>query len=123
LASYQPRIKAQVDQLIESIHAIAGGPIDATLWSIFFTFDVMGDVAFSRDFGNMRGGKEHRALREMHGLITMIGLLTAVPWLPSLISDVPGARRGVAGFYNFCNNALVDKQKVCSRCPVLLGSF
>jgi hypothetical protein len=105
------------------MHALAGEPIDATLWSIFFTFDVMGDVAFSRDFGNMRGGKEHSALREMHGLITMIGVVTAVPWLPSLISDMPGARRGVAGFYDFCNNALVDKQKVGGQVSVLLGSF
>jgi hypothetical protein len=31
------------------MHARIGQPIDATLWSMFFTFDVMGDVAFSID--------------------------------------------------------------------------
>jgi hypothetical protein len=105
------------------MHALAGDPVDVTLWSLFFTFDVMGDVAFSRDFGNMKGGREHRALREMHGMISMIGMVTAVPWLPSLISDIPGAHRGVAGFYDFCNKALVDKQKVGVRGLAHLGSF
>jgi hypothetical protein len=97
------------------MRARVGQPINATVWSMFFTFDVMGDVAFSRDFGNMRAGTEHLALRQMHGLISTIGVVTAISWLPNLLSDIFGARRGVAAFFDFCNSVLADKQKVRNR--------
>jgi hypothetical protein len=96
-----------------------GKPVDASLWSMFFAFDVMGDVGFSRDFGNVRTGKEHQGVRQMHDLIATIGVVTAIPWLPNLLNDLPGSRRGVAAFFDFCNSVLADKQKVRSSVYVL----
>jgi hypothetical protein len=80
---------------------------------MFFAFDAMGDVAFSKDFGNMTSGQEHPGLQQMHGYLSVLGVVQAVPWLPSLLSGIPGATRGIADFYNFCNDVLAEREKVC----------
>jgi hypothetical protein len=113
MSSYQPRIKKQVDELMKQLRSRAGHPVDATLWSMFLSFDVLGDIGFSKDFGNMSTGKEHPALQQLHGFLWTIGVVQAVPWLPSLLSSVPGATRGVSSFFDLCNSVLTDKQKVC----------
>jgi hypothetical protein len=80
---------------------------------MFFSFDTMGDVGFSKDFGNMKTGEEHPALQQMHGHLWMLGVVQAVPWLPNLLSGIPEADRGIKGFYELCNGVLAEKQRVC----------
>jgi hypothetical protein len=79
---------------------------------MFFTFDAMGDIGFSKDFANMTSGQEHPALQQMHGYLWALGVVQAIPWLPHLLSGVPGTARGYDGFINFCNDVLVERQKV-----------
>lgn len=114
LTIYQPRIKGQVDELVKQLTDRKGQPVDVSAWSMFFSFDVMGDVGFSKDLGNMTTGQEHPALRQMHGFIRMFGVVQAIPWLPNLLSGIPGATRGVAGFYELCNEILAEKQQASS---------
>jgi hypothetical protein len=42
LATYEPRVKAKVDKLIERMDT--GQTVDMTEYGNFFAFDVMGDV-------------------------------------------------------------------------------
>jgi hypothetical protein len=79
---------------------------------MFFSFDAMGDVGFSKDFGNMTSGREHPSLQQMHGFLSTLGVVQAVPWLPNLLSGIPGVTRGIADFYSFCNNVLAEREKV-----------
>lgn len=44
LAIYEPRVQAKVELLLSRIAAQEGKPIDMTEYSMFFSFDVMGDV-------------------------------------------------------------------------------
>jgi cytochrome P450 len=122
LNSYQPRIERQTDELIKQLSARKGQPLDVTMWSMFFSFDTMGDINFSRDFGNMTTGQEHPALRQMHGYLWLFGLIQAIPWLPNLLTSVPGANRGIARFENFCKDVLVEKQKVSGLWDVISGA-
>lgn len=66
---YETRIKARADMLIKQSEYRTGSSIDSTAWSMFFRFDAIGEVEFSRNFGNLATGKERPGIRVMHGLI------------------------------------------------------
>lgn len=109
---YQPRVKAQADKLIAQIYRHINEPIDATLWSAIFSFDVMGTAGFGTDFGGLSSGQEHPASKEIHSFVWVLGVIQSIPWLPNLLSSVPGANRGFATFFGLCANVLAEKQKV-----------
>ncbi|KAJ4321021.1 hypothetical protein N0V94_003079 [Neodidymelliopsis sp. IMI 364377] len=111
LLTYEPRIKAKVDMLIERLKAQAGRPIDATAWSMFFSFDVMGDLSFGQDFGNLATGKEHPGIRSMHSYLWLFGVLSPVPWLMNLLMALPGAARALIDLDSVCLDVLERKEK------------
>lgn len=111
LATYQPRIKAKADKLVEQLAKSHGKSMDVTAWSMFFSFDVMGEVGFGKDFSNLSSGVEHPAIRGVHSHMTMLGILSTVPWLLNLLSSIPGAAAGYTEFFDFCANEIRDKHK------------
>ncbi|KAF2202071.1 cytochrome P450 67 [Delitschia confertaspora ATCC 74209] len=111
LATYQPRIKSKADILMSQLRKNAGKPMDMTAWSMFFSFDVMGEVGFSKDFNNLVSGTEHPAIQGVHSHMTMLGILSMVPWLLNLLSSIPGAAAGYSEFFGFCANEIREKHK------------
>ncbi|RAK81785.1 cytochrome P450 [Aspergillus fijiensis CBS 313.89] len=112
LGGYEPRIKAKADQLAAHIAANLGNPIDATAWSMFLSFDVMGDVGFGKNFGNLTTGVEHPAIRGIHDHMAILGVLGHVPWFLNLVSHVPGATAAYSGFFKWCGDEIERKQKI-----------
>jgi hypothetical protein len=93
LNTYEPRIQAKVDQLLEKI-SLKREPIDATSWTMYLSFDVMGEVGFSNDFGCTTTGSEHPAIQGIHAHMKVLSILSHVPWMLNLLSCVPGATAG-----------------------------
>ncbi|OJK03510.1 hypothetical protein ASPACDRAFT_49664 [Aspergillus aculeatus ATCC 16872] len=112
LGVYEPRIKAKADQLVAHIAANLGNPIDATAWSMFLSFDVMGDVGFGKNFGNLITGVEHPAIKGIHDHMAILGVLGHVPWFLNLVSRVPGATTAYSDFFKWCGDEIERKQKV-----------
>jgi hypothetical protein len=109
---YEPRVKAKADMLIEQLQQFAGHAVDSTAWSMFYSFDVMGEVGFSRDFGNLVTGQEHPGIQVMHSLMGFVGVLSPVPWLLNALGKVPGAARALADFDMICQDVLAHKEAV-----------
>lgn len=63
LRGYEDRIRPYEDKLAEQLRAFGGKPVDATEWFNFFSFDVMGDLAFGEGFGCLDKGEEHWAIK------------------------------------------------------------
>lgn len=103
------------------MHARANQPVDATLWSTIFSFDVMGDTGFGTDFGSLGSGTEHLASKEIHRFLWIVGVVQSVPWLPNLLSSLPGANVGFATFFDLCGRVLEDKQKVVAQSDFILA--
>ncbi|PYH85341.1 cytochrome P450 [Aspergillus uvarum CBS 121591] len=112
LGLYEPRIKAKADQLASHITANLGNTIDATAWSMFVSFDVMGDVGFGKDFGNLTTGVEHPAIKGIHDHMAVLGVLGHVPWFLNLASRFPGATAAYSGFFKWCGDEIERKQKI-----------
>jgi hypothetical protein len=96
--------------------------MDVSTWSMFFSFDVMGEVGFGKDFNNLVTGVEHVAIKNVHAHMTMLGIMSTVPWLLNVLSSIPGATAGYSEFFSFCAGQIREKHKTwdgeyrgCSR--------
>ncbi|KAF3384940.1 hypothetical protein F1880_002809 [Penicillium rolfsii] len=105
LSSYQPQIQKKADTLIKKLHEQDSKPIDVTHWTQYYTFDVMGVIAFKKDFRQLEDGAEHYAITAMHAQLEEIGLLGAVPWLIHLLVRIPG----LAGPYTVYRNYTIEQ--------------
>ncbi|KAI9878167.1 MAG: hypothetical protein M1830_001736 [Pleopsidium flavum] len=111
LATYEPRIKSCTDLFMSQLKARAGTSVNITEWSMLFSFDVMGEVGFSKDFGNLASGREHSAIKGIHDHMAIMGLLSNVPWLLNMLGSLPGLAGGYTGFFNWCSNEIKEKQR------------
>jgi hypothetical protein len=114
LSTYEPRIKAKADLLVDQLAKSAAVPMNISKWSMFFSFDVMGDVGFGKDFNNLNSGIEHPAIQGVHSHMTMLGIMSTVPWLLNVLGSIPGAAAGYSEFFSFCAGQIREKHKVCS---------
>ncbi|KAF2112705.1 cytochrome P450 67 [Lophiotrema nucula] len=109
LATYEPRIKGKADALIQQLRNKEH--VDVSKWAMFFSFDVMGEVGFSKDFNNLASGTEHPGIEAVHAHMTMLGILSTVPWLLNVLGSIPGAAAGYSEFFGFCANQIREKNK------------
>ena len=73
LGNYEPRVKAKADLLSACIAARLSQAIDVTKWSMFLSFDIMGEVGFGKDFQNLNSGIEHPAIKGVHDHMAVLG--------------------------------------------------
>ncbi|KAL2004524.1 hypothetical protein VTN00DRAFT_3409 [Thermoascus crustaceus] len=111
LAGYEPRIKAKADLFVSKINAKLGKSLDATAWSMFLSFDIMGEVGFGKDFNNLSTGIEHPAIKGVHDHMGVLGVLSHVPWLLNILGRIPGATASYSGFFTWCAEEIKSKQK------------
>jgi hypothetical protein len=88
-------------------------------WSMFFSFDVMGEVGFGKDFNNLTSGVEHSAIKGVHSHMTMLGIMSTVPWLLNVLGSIPGAAAGYSEFFSFCAGQIREKHKVSCYFQIL----
>lgn len=101
-------------------------PINITKWAMFYSFDVIGEVAFSKDFGNLMTGTEHSALIPIHKHIKALGVLSPVPWLMNLLTCLPSASNVYSEILAFCADEIRAKKKVtllCTKATLVLSTF
>ncbi|KAI0965089.1 cytochrome P450 [Xylaria arbuscula] len=63
LQDYEERMVQYRALLIQKIEDSAGGSIDMTKWFNYYSYDVMGEVAFGRSFDMLETSKEHEAIK------------------------------------------------------------
>lgn len=91
LRNYEVQVKAYTDQLERLIAQSEGQPVVANQYFHWFSFDVMGQVAFSKDFNMLRGAKWHFAIKVLREGMATLGPLSPAPWLMSLLSHISTA--------------------------------
>ncbi|KAI4602498.1 hypothetical protein KJ359_009742 [Pestalotiopsis sp. 9143b] len=112
LKAYAPRISSKVDELIAQLTKLRDTPVDATAWSGYLAFDVMGEVGFGKDFGGVSTGREHPAIRAIKDHMVVLSVVGGhLPWLLNLASRIPGATAGYAPFFRWCASEITAKQK------------
>lgn len=88
LESYEAPIQQYADQLDRYVEKHIGQPINATQSFYWFSFDVMGQFAFSRSFGLLDNEQWDETVESMHTGMSLLGPLSPVPWLVRMILNV-----------------------------------
>jgi hypothetical protein len=113
--SYEPLVTAKASVLLAQIRLHMGqtGSIDATQWSAFFSFDVMGLIGFGKDFHQLESAVEHVAIQRLHDSLTVLGRLSPVPWTLGLLGSIPCLMGSYTEFIEYCWTQVEDRKKVC----------
>ena len=93
LHEYESRVSRYTQELYEKVSFSAGRPINVTQWTRYFSFDVMGDLAFGRSFDMMKNERNHFAVAMLRQGMAVIGPFTPVPWLFIIGKGIPGIAR------------------------------
>ena len=81
-------MKTYADKLEQLIAQSRGQLIVANQYFQWFGFDVMGQVAFSKDFNMLKDMRWHSGIKVLRDGLAPLGPLTPVPWLGILGSDM-----------------------------------
>jgi len=103
--------------LIKQFHARVNESIDITKWTIFYSFDAMGDIAFSQDFCQMENATEHYAISAIHAQMEQLGLFGAVPWLVHLLTCIPGLNGPYEKYAQYCSEKISERRAACKPMP------
>lgn len=89
----------------------------------YFSFDVMGDVIYSKEYNMMRDGNGKIAaggvettLSKLHDGMKMLGLVGTTPWILRMVSQM-GDFGDFAIMQQWCRGAMKDKLAVRSPLP------
>ena len=88
LSGYKSRIVEYGEKLKTCIAEHEGRPIDVKQWFYWFSFDIMGEFAFSRSFDMLDNAQWHHAINLLRGGMSLLGYLTPVPWLGQLLLSI-----------------------------------
>ncbi|KAF2243918.1 cytochrome P450 monooxygenase-like protein, partial [Trematosphaeria pertusa] len=112
LRSYQKRVNTHVDSLSKNISKRVGEAINCTQLFLFFGFEVMGDTAFGSGFGMLETNEEHPIVQIMRSGIYIIGRLTPVPWLVTVLTSLPGANADFKRLEAYAEKSIIARSKM-----------
>jgi hypothetical protein len=120
LRGYAQRSKVYDEQLMSRIHAASssGTPVNVSKWFNYYSFDVMGDLAFGKSFDMLKNDQEHWAVALMNTGLEALSFLFPI-WLFRVLISVPGLLRDHARIVEYCNAQLDCRMKVVN-CSALM---
>ncbi|KAL3478339.1 cytochrome P450 monooxygenase [Aspergillus californicus] len=89
LRNYEPRLTRYAGQLLDAIGKTKGNPINMGQWFNYYSFDVMGDLAFGKSFNMLVDGKDAYILKQLHSDMMSIGLFSHLTWLFPFFKRIP----------------------------------
>uniref|UniRef100_A0A0C4DIE3 Cytochrome P450 n=1 Tax=Fusarium oxysporum (strain Fo5176) TaxID=660025 RepID=A0A0C4DIE3_FUSOF len=89
LRDYEPRVTKYTTQLLDRLNEMQGTTINASNWLNFYSFDVMGDLAFGKSFNMLRDGVNHYFLSSLHDSMKMVGALAHISWIIPILKLIP----------------------------------
>jgi tryprostatin B 6-hydroxylase len=62
LREYEGRVRGFTDQLISQLNEHSGESMNASRWFNYFSFDMMGEMAFGKSFDMLKTGETVRSI-------------------------------------------------------------
>ncbi|KAI5924848.1 putative cytochrome P450 monooxygenase [Camillea tinctor] len=108
LRGYESQVNAYNTELVSRLVEFKGAPTDAARWLNYYSFDVMGALAFGHDFRMLSSGQEHWAIALLDASLAILGLRLPV-WAFRMLTAVPGPSAKYWDFIEYCNQQLAAK--------------
>jgi hypothetical protein len=95
-----------------SLAATQGACINCNDLFHFYSFDVLGDLAFGRSFDMLLDQKYHHAVTMMQIFMSFLGPFTPVPWLSHIGFGLPWVTGGWTQFLDYCKSQMAQRISV-----------
>jgi cytochrome P450 family 628 len=89
-----------------------GKPFNVSLWINFYTFDIMGDLAFGKSFDMLANRVEHKFFTESHKTQGFMGAFRRLIWFFPLVTAIPVVNSSYLAFQAFIRNQVETRRKV-----------
>lgn len=92
-------------------------------WFNFYSFDVMGDLAFGKPFDMIKDGIVHDYMAVVHTNMLAIGAFTHLIWMFPIIKAIPGLNRDNEKFQKWLYEHVRQRREVSffNNTPLLLA--
>lgn len=111
LRDYEPRVAQYTDQLLEQIHKTEGNPINMSTWFNFYSFDVMGDLAFGKSFNMIKDGIVHYYMKAVHTNMLAVAAFSHLVWIFPLFKEIPGLNHDHLKFQKWLDQQVDQRRK------------
>ena len=106
-----------VQQLDSRVSLFKGTVVDCTELFMFFSFDVMGIVAFGKSFDMVESNKMHTSIGILKDGMSVVGPLTPVPWLFRTVAVIPGLSRDWRRLIAWTEEQVLERIKIDRKEP------
>ncbi|KAM5344051.1 hypothetical protein ACJ41O_012588 [Fusarium nematophilum] len=117
LRDYEPRVTRYTSQLLAQLSSLDGTPVNAADWFNFYSFDVMGDLAFGKSFNMLRDGVKHYFMKALHDSMTLNGYLSHVSWIYPFVKLIPAVNAENLRFWTWCEKQVEERSKIKPEKP------
>ncbi|KAK0287192.1 hypothetical protein LTR35_002686 [Friedmanniomyces endolithicus] len=108
LRGYEGEIQGFNDKLLERVRQHGGGGINVSKWFGLYSFDVMGQLAFSKNYGMLDSGELHWAVELLAASMEASPPKPPV-WLFQILVKIPGLLDDFHKFIRFCKSELKSR--------------
>ncbi|KIX92393.1 uncharacterized protein Z520_11868 [Fonsecaea multimorphosa CBS 102226] len=112
LRDYEPRVVSYTTGLMNAIEAQKGKPLNVTDWFNFYSFDVMGDLAFGKSFDMVKNGVKHYFMNSLKTNMTMAGYFKHIVWIAPIFRSTPILNFEHKRFWKFVNSQVDERMKM-----------
>ncbi|KAL4934942.1 hypothetical protein BDV06DRAFT_217788 [Aspergillus oleicola] len=106
LRDYSHRVQKHATRLLEVFDRDLGQPINITRWLNYYSFDIMGDLAFGKSFDMLVDGRDHYLLSVMHDNMKAFALIGPLIWAFPLLVRIPFLNSASEHFWKFVGDQI-----------------
>lgn len=117
LSGYEERVIRYTNELIDQISARLGQPMNASIWFNYYSFDVMGDLAFGKPFGMLKSGSTHYLMQAFEKGMLPVGWLSPLPWIIPVFASAPIIGDDFTEFIRWCREQVDKRMRMDVKVP------
>ncbi|KAF4996278.1 hypothetical protein FDECE_12522 [Fusarium decemcellulare] len=121
LRLYEPRVRHYTDQTLAVVDAAKGSPVDVAKEFNLYSFDVMGNLAFGKDFEMIKSRELHPAMELLHSTMQLAGGFSYMVWMFLLARKVPGLASAYNDFKDWLSWQLRERMENEPKVPDVLS--
>ncbi|KAK3111707.1 hypothetical protein LTR53_012755 [Teratosphaeriaceae sp. CCFEE 6253] len=101
LREYETVVDSYNAKIVQRFGESVGESVNVAKWFNLYSFDVMGRLAFGKDYGMLDSGEKHWALELLSEGMQPLGFMIPT-WFFRLLVSIPGLAGGYHRFVKFC---------------------
>ncbi|MCJ1464976.1 hypothetical protein MMC07_003591 [Pseudocyphellaria aurata] len=117
LRGYEGRVVGYTNELVDQIVSRLGQPMDVSTWFNYYSFDVMGDLAFGKSFDMLKNSCTHYIMDAFEKAMLPVGVLSPLPWIIPIFASAPIIGADFAEFIRWCGGQVETRMKMEVKVP------